>query len=136
MRMRRGSLTGLLDSNRDDLTSQLLSIHTNKARGEMWIAASDRGRGVDYLRRAQVEATALLKRSPENNYALNLLAAIDVEIGWSLLTTTRGDPEGCDSMRRGLAVWTQMAAAGTLPADSGANPSRFNAKLASCLPPR
>lgn len=125
----------LLASNRDDLTIQLLSIHTNEARGDMWISANERGRGIDYLRRAQVQATELLKGSPENNYALNLLAAVDVEIGQALMRT-RGDPEGCGFLRKGLALWTHMAASGTLPADSGANLGRFDALLVTCGKPR
>ena len=88
--------------------------------------------GIKRLEEVIGEASAIIKRSPGNNFVLNELATAHLDLGAFLLRRRPRDAEGCQHLAEGWQAWNRLAQRAEIPAESGRSRARFEKLLADC----
>ncbi len=119
-----------------DQSAQIGAMLAHYALGVALLQFGDTTEGIATLRNAVVEAEAVRKISSGNDYIINQLASIKLELGEALLTSHPQSAEGCRHLDEGLGLWDGLAKRSAVPEESGRHRKRFEVLRAQCHVPR
>jgi len=122
----------LRDADPRDQGAEIGLMMVHYSLGVVLLQSDEPDEGVKRLEEAIGEANAIVKRSPGNNFVLNELATVHLDLGDFLLRTRPNDAEGCQHVAEGLQAWDRLAQRAEVPAESGRARARFEKLLADC----
>ena len=115
-----------------DQGAQIAVLLAQYALGAGLVDAGDRAQGIVHYREALRDAEAIRKVSPGNDYVVNQIAGLKLDLGQSLLVTDPRNAEGCRVVEEGLKMQEELSRRKRLSDESGHHTARFEAMLAKC----
>jgi non-specific serine/threonine protein kinase/serine/threonine-protein kinase len=115
-----------------DQGAQIAVLLAHYSLGAGLVDAGDRAQGIVQYREALREGEAIRKVSPGNDYVVNQIAGLKLDLGQSLLVTDSHNAEGCRAVDEGLKMQADLRQRKRLSDESGHHTERFEAMLAKC----
>jgi len=115
-----------------DQAAQMAVMLAHYSLGAGLVDAGDRAGGIIQFRLALRDAEAIRAISPGNDYVVNQIAGLKLDLGQSLLATHPRHVEGCRDVEEGLKMQAELRQRKRLSDESGHHTARFEAMLQKC----
>jgi non-specific serine/threonine protein kinase/serine/threonine-protein kinase len=115
-----------------DQGAQIAVLLAHYSLGAGLVDAGDRAGGIIQFRLALRDAEAIRAISPGNDYVVNQIAGLKLDLGQSLLATHPRHVEGCRDVEEGLKMQAELRQRKRLSDESGHHTARFEAMLEKC----